>query len=1121
MLNTGFTVTPSVGATLVTGLTLTSANDESPRDPSSYALEGSLDGTAFFPISSGAVPAFPSRFYKNYIFFPNTHMFKAYRLIFPTVVNAPTAATCMQISEVEFLGVVSDLPTDVTQPGDPIVASSNNSPGSEGVANAIDNGQSKYLNFDILNTGFTVSPSVGLTIVNGLTLTSANDDPERDPSSYQLEGSYDGTTFMVISEGSVAAFPSRFYKNTILFENKVPYLKYRLIFPTVVNAPITANSMQISEVELLGVLAPTDVTQPGDPIVATSNNSPGSEGVANAIDNAQSKYLNFDILNTGFTVTPGVGDTIVSGLSFTSANDFPERDPASYTLEGSLDGTTFFPISSGAVPAFPSRYFKNYIFFPDNATAFKSYRLIFPTVVNAPSAATCMQISEVEFLGVVPGGGGNLVLTNTLVKRQPVDTPVLPGSQATFLVTMTGPWKVQWYRVSGGATNKIAGANTASYVTPAVTEETDDGALFYAVVSSPKEYQVTTEAMLSVFTPSETVSLGFSFLGSGANGAPTSMLTDDIAGYQKQAYWNNISAGSGSLPMPLNSNNEQDQDITVTWATSGEWGVGTRQENGDQRMLNGMDTSTSTTAPGESITFAGVPAGTHSVLLYTVQVPKEYFNMDFTLTTYDAFGAPKEVQQRFIRPQNSDEYNADSSWVVVTANTPENRAVGNMMRFDNLQPEDGRILIEFYSPGRAQTAGQPIRGPGLNGFQLLLNPPALPEPPVITANPVSANGVVGGQVSLKVEATGSDLKFQWLKNGVPIPGATGPELVLSAVQLADAGAYAVSISNAAGTVLSRVAPVDILLSPFITDGLILYYKMEVGDQALTVTNEVIGGPAAEVRTAAGLSTYVPGQILYPDGSGYGVMLNGTDEYVYVPDYAKLSKALSVSAWVSSTWGSFGPIANNWDSAKAIGAHGQFLLEATNVANVMTLHGAIECGPNQPLAVAAIPTTDANVWHHVALTANGVSLSIYWDGALLSSLDYSGTINPTTAPWLAIGANLTGNTDPIMSSAWAGAFDDFALWGRGLSDVEVKAIYDGGLNNQDLQQLPPVLLIQPTIKIERGADRMKLSWETTENYVLQSTPSLTAPDWKPVTGVANNAITINYSGAGAFYRLLRQ
>src|SRR5438552_4295846 len=74
----------------------------------------------------------------------------------------------------------------------------------------------------------------------------------------------------------------------------------------------------------------SDVTQPGDTIVPTSNNSPGSEGVANAIDNTQNKYLNFDINNTGFTVTPGVGLTVVQCITLISANDAPDRDPASY-----------------------------------------------------------------------------------------------------------------------------------------------------------------------------------------------------------------------------------------------------------------------------------------------------------------------------------------------------------------------------------------------------------------------------------------------------------------------------------------------------------------------------------------------------------------------------------------------------------------------------------------------------------------------------------------------------------------------------------------------------------------------------------------------------------------------
>src|SRR5437773_8569994 len=94
---------------------------------------------------------------------------------------------------------VANAQSDVTQPGDPIIASSSNSPGSEGVANAIDNTQAKYLNFDTATdnvppnapSGFVVSPSVGVTRVIGMTITSANDAPARDPSTVILEGSND------------------------------------------------------------------------------------------------------------------------------------------------------------------------------------------------------------------------------------------------------------------------------------------------------------------------------------------------------------------------------------------------------------------------------------------------------------------------------------------------------------------------------------------------------------------------------------------------------------------------------------------------------------------------------------------------------------------------------------------------------------------------------------------------------------------------------------------------------------------------------------------------------------------------------------------------------------------
>src|SRR6478609_3595476 len=111
-----------------------------------------------------------------------------------------------------------------------------------------------------------------------------------------------------------------------------------------------------------------NVVQPGDPIIASSSNSPGSEGVANAIDNTTAKYLNRDLANdatpAGFVVTPSINSTVISGITVTSANDAPERDPKTFILEGSNDtnittfasGTWTFIAGFTNVPLFTARF---------------------------------------------------------------------------------------------------------------------------------------------------------------------------------------------------------------------------------------------------------------------------------------------------------------------------------------------------------------------------------------------------------------------------------------------------------------------------------------------------------------------------------------------------------------------------------------------------------------------------------------------------------------------------------------------------------------------------------------------------------------------------------------------
>jgi hypothetical protein len=127
-----------------------------------------------------------------------------------------------------------------------------------------------------------------------------------------------------------------------------------------------------------------------------------------------------------------------------------------------------------------------------------------------------MQIGEIELLsatlGDFPSCSPN---AGSMIRTQPVDTPVLRGAPATFRVSLTGPWQVQWYR-NGTA---IPGATTATYVTPPATQE-DDGARYHVRVTARGCSQDSEEVMLSIFAPSATESIGLNWLGHGSGSGP-------------------------------------------------------------------------------------------------------------------------------------------------------------------------------------------------------------------------------------------------------------------------------------------------------------------------------------------------------------------------------------------------------------------------------------------------------------------------------------------------------------------------------------------------------------------------------------------------------------------------
>ncbi|MGI8966673.1 MAG: immunoglobulin domain-containing protein, partial [Limisphaerales bacterium] len=220
-----------------------------------------------------------------------------YRVIATNSFGASTSS----VVKVQILSTL----TDVTTPGDPITAFG-------GEASSIGNGNAPSA-IDDFNTviwqnggsglnapagfppfggpvGLVVTPAIGATRVTGLRIYTSIDNPPRDPADFRLEGSNDGTSYTLISsnaltlpdgraDNSLPFNPIDQSMQELLFANNVSYTSYRITFTNTKNNNV-ANSLQIGEIELLGVQAaagPTMTISRGtNGAITITSSSPGT-----------------------------------------------------------------------------------------------------------------------------------------------------------------------------------------------------------------------------------------------------------------------------------------------------------------------------------------------------------------------------------------------------------------------------------------------------------------------------------------------------------------------------------------------------------------------------------------------------------------------------------------------------------------------------------------------------------------------------------------------------------------------------------------------------------------------------------------------------------------------------
>jgi hypothetical protein len=179
-----------------------------------------------------------------------------------------------------------------------------NSPGSEGPNNAFDNNpNTKYLNFDKKNAGVTVQLNTGRA-VTGFTVTTANDFSGRDPTSYKLYGSNDGSTWVLIKQDTLTLSENRFATSAVVdVANTTPYVYYFMLFPTTKagdGCGLNCDSMQIAEITYYYDANSTATSTASsntivDPVTAANNTlcCGGSAAAFNANATNTAKVLTF------------------------------------------------------------------------------------------------------------------------------------------------------------------------------------------------------------------------------------------------------------------------------------------------------------------------------------------------------------------------------------------------------------------------------------------------------------------------------------------------------------------------------------------------------------------------------------------------------------------------------------------------------------------------------------------------------------------------------------------------------------------------------------------------------------------------------------------------------------
>jgi len=135
--------------------------------------------------------------------------------------------------------------------------------------------------------------------------------------------------------------------------------------------------------------------------------------------------------------------------------------------------------------------------------------------------------------------------------------------------------------------------------------------------------------------------------------------------------------------------------------------------------------------------------------------------------------------------------------------------------------------------------------------------------PIIFQQPISQTAPVGGSVVFFVSAGGVlPLSYQWIQNGVVLPGQTGPMLGLTNLTASAIGSYSVIVSNLSGGSVTSETAALMLADDSFRPRLSVAAGSDVHNLQVTLEGET--GRCYRIESSTNLSNWSPWQFFPSD-----------------------------------------------------------------------------------------------------------------------------------------------------------------------------------------------------------------------------------------------------------------